>query len=105
MAEPVGIVHVLVPGEPTEDGLPELRGEGVSAIAARPGLGESLTSEFGQAEGIVQFPEGEQPSIGGDSGPAKFQPQAAVESESKIGLWRFTRWVFHPRTSARQLSC
>jgi hypothetical protein len=98
--QPVSIVHVLVSGEPTEDGLPDLRRQGMATVAAGPGVGESLPGTFRQAEGIVEFPEGEQTSVGGDFGAVELQLQAAVEAEPKAGLWRFTRWVFHPRAPA-----
>ena len=104
MAESVGVVHVLIPCEPTEYGLTNLGDQSVSAVAARPGIGESLTGQFGQAEGIIQVAEGEQPGVRGDSGAAEFRLQAAVKSEAKIGFCRFTRWVFYARTPARQLS-
>ena len=81
MRQPVGIVHVLISGKATEDGLPELGGEGVAAIPAGPGVGESLPGKLGQAEGIVEFPKGEQTGVRGDPGAVKFQLQAAVESE------------------------
>ena len=55
--QPVGIVHVLISGEPTEDGLPDLRRQGVAAVPAGPGLGESLCGRLGQAKGIVELPE------------------------------------------------
>ncbi len=42
--QPVGIVHVFVPGEPTEDGLTELSDQSVTAILAGPGVGENLSS-------------------------------------------------------------
>jgi hypothetical protein len=105
MRQPVGIVDVLIPGEATEDGLAELGCEGVAAVAARPGIGENLPGKFGQAESVIEFAEGEQTGVGGDSRAVEFQLQATVKSESKIGFCRFTRWVFHPRTPARQLSC
>ena len=63
-AKPVGIVHVLVPGEPPEDRLAKLSDQRVAAILAGPGVGENLSSEVRQAEGILEVPNGEQPSVG-----------------------------------------
>src|SRR5215207_2141846 len=68
-AKPVGIVHVLVPGEPPEDRLAKLSNQRVAAILAGPGVGETLSGEVRQAEGIIEVPKGEQPSKG--SSPAR----------------------------------
>jgi hypothetical protein len=43
-AKPVGIVHVLVPGEPPKHGLTKLSDQRVAAVLARPGVGENLSS-------------------------------------------------------------
>jgi hypothetical protein len=43
-AKPVGIVHVLVPGEPPKHGLAKLSDQRVAAILAGPGVGENLSS-------------------------------------------------------------
>src|SRR5215217_1625264 len=44
-AQPLGIVHVLVSGQPPEDRLAKLSDERVATILACPGIGKSL---FGQ---------------------------------------------------------
>ena len=63
-AKPVGIVHVLVPGEPPKHGLAKLSDQRVAAILAGPGVGENLSGQVCQAEGIIEVPNGEQPSVG-----------------------------------------
>ena len=105
ICQPVGIVHVLVSGKSSKHGLTDLGGHGVAAVLAAPGVGEHFPSKFGQAEGLIEFAEGEQPGVGGDFGAVELQLEATVESEPKVGLWRFTRRVFHPRAPAQQLSC
>ena len=77
----------------------------MAAVPAGSDVGENLASKLRQAENVIEFPEGEQPGVGGDPGAVELQLQAAVESEPTTGFWRFTRWVFHPRILARQLSC
>lgn len=57
MAEAVGVVHVLVPGKPTEHRLTELGDQGVATVLAGPAVGENLPGHLGQAEGIIQFAE------------------------------------------------
>src|SRR3712207_6911881 len=63
-AEPVGIVDVLVPGKPPKHGLTKLSDQRVAAILAGPGVGENLCGQVRQAEGIIEVPKGEQPSVG-----------------------------------------
>jgi hypothetical protein len=103
--QPVGIVHVLIPGEATKDGLTDLGCQGMAPVPPGSGIGESLPGKFRQAEGIIEFPEGEETGVGRDPGAVELQLQATVEFEPKTGLSRFTRWVFHLRPPARQLSC
>ena len=64
MRQPICVVHVLASGEPREHGLAELGDQPVTAILAGPGVGENLSSEVCQAEGIIKVPNGEQPSVG-----------------------------------------
>ena len=84
-------------GEPSENGLMELRCQGMAAVAAGFGLSESLPGELKQAES-VEFPEREQPGIGGEPGAVQFRLQAAIDSKPKTGFCRFTRWA-SPRIS------
>jgi hypothetical protein len=46
---------------------------------------------------MVEFAVGEQSPIGRDLAAMEFQLEAAVESEPKSRVLRFTRWVFHAR--------
>jgi hypothetical protein len=68
VCQPVSIVDVLVRGQPTEDGLPDLCCQGVAAIPAGPGVGENRPGKASQAESVIKFPKGEQAGIGGDPG-------------------------------------
>jgi hypothetical protein len=92
-------VHVLVAGEAPEHGLAELSNQGVAAVLAGPGVGKDTPGELGQAEGIVQFPKGEQPGIGRDLGAVEFQLEPAIEPELDRGFSRFTRWMSHAGTT------
>ncbi len=47
----------------------------------------------GQADCVVEFAIGEQPSIGGHHGTAKLEHQAAVKIEPNSIRFRFTRRV------------
>jgi hypothetical protein len=81
MAQALGVVHVLVSREATEDGLSEQPGQGVAAILAGAVVGQNLARYRRQADRVVKFAIGKQPSIGGDDRTAKLHPQAAVEIE------------------------
>jgi hypothetical protein len=53
MRQPLGIVHVLVPGQPPEDRLANLGSQRVTAILTSPSVGESLSGQACQAKGII----------------------------------------------------
>ena len=91
MRQPVGIVHVLVSGQPPEHGLAELSDQRVAAILARPGVGEVLSGQVRQAEGIIEVPKGEQPSVGRYARTVGFQLQAMIECDPESGAVTFTR--------------
>jgi hypothetical protein len=101
--QPLGVVHVFVACQAPEHGLAKLSDQRVAAVLARPGIRKDFSGQVCQAKCIIEIPEREQASIGRHSRPMEFQLQAAVKSESKMGLGRFTRWVLHaspPRTTA-----
>lgn len=97
VAEVIGIVHVLVSGQPSEHGLPELGKQGVAAVASRSDIGHRLPGHRGQAESLVESAEGQQPGVGGDARAVELQLQLAVEFNSKVIFRRFTRRISHPR--------
>ena len=61
--QPVGVVHVLVPGETTIDGLAKETDDAVPTVLAGPAVSNNVTGQRGQAEGFVQFTIGEQTSV------------------------------------------
>ena len=62
--QPFGIVHVLITSETAEHRLPEQTDQRMAPVLAGAGISEHLTSQSGQAEFVVEFAVGEQPSIG-----------------------------------------
>ena len=66
MAQPLGVVDVLVSGKPTEHRLPQHTDKSVPAVLAGAGVGEPLAGHRRKAERVVEFAIGKQPSIGGD---------------------------------------
>jgi hypothetical protein len=53
----------------------------VPTILASACVGENITRHHGQADCVVEFAIGQQPSTGGDYGTAKLEHQAAVRME------------------------
>ena len=95
MAEAVGVIDILLSGETAEHRLPELRRQGLVIVLAGPQVGQHLSGYLGQAKGIVQFPEGEQPGIRRDPRTMELQLEAAVESDPQIARFQFTRHKLH----------
>jgi hypothetical protein len=63
-SQPVGVVNVFVTCQAPEHELAKLSDQPVASILAGPGVGENLSREVRQAEGIIEVPNGEQPSVG-----------------------------------------
>jgi len=81
MTEALSVVHVLVSGKPTEDGLPQHADKGMPAILASAVVGQDLARHRRQPERVVKFAIRQQSGIGGHDRTAKLQHQAAVEIE------------------------
>ena len=103
MAEPLGVVDVLVSGQPPEHGLPQHPDERVPAVLARAGVGEPLACHRAQAERVVEFAVGEQTGVRRHDRTAKLERQPAVEIEPQRLAVRFTRRVRHDSQLPNQL--
>jgi hypothetical protein len=53
----------------------------LAAVLAGACVGEEVSSQIAEAEGIVEFAIGQQSSIGSDSRPSELKRQSAVEIE------------------------
>ena len=60
MAEPLGVVDVLVSGKPTEHRLPQHTDKSVPAVFAGASVGEPLAGEIRKAESIVKLAIGQE---------------------------------------------
>jgi len=96
-AQPLGVVHVLVAGEPPEYRLPQQPNQEMAAVLAGACFRQSLATAHGQSEHVVQLAVGQQSAIGGYHGTAELKHQAAVEIEPQRLAFRFTRRVRHRR--------
>ena len=97
VAQPLGVVHILVAGEPPEHRLPQQTDQEMLSVLAGARLRQSLATACGQSEHVVQFAIGQQSAIGGDHRTAKLKHQTAVEIEPQRLALRFTRRVRHGR--------
>jgi hypothetical protein len=55
MAQPLGVVDLLVFGKPTEHRLPQHTDKSVPAVPAGAGIGEPLAGQIRKAECVVEF--------------------------------------------------
>jgi len=95
VAQPLGVVRVLVSSQPTEDRLAQQADKGMPSIPALTRIGEHAPGHGAETEGIVEFAVRQQSGIGGDAGPMELQLQAAVETEPEGAVACFTRRVRH----------
>ena len=93
MAQPFGVVDVLVSGQASKHRLPQHPHKRVPAVLAGTGIRELLTRHRAETERVVEFAVGEQTCIGGHGRTPKLQRQSAVEIEPQGFAFRFTRRV------------
>ncbi len=55
-AEPVGIVHVVVPAKASENGLAKLPDKTVTSVLPTTGVREYFPGNLAQSDRIIQFP-------------------------------------------------
>ena len=97
-AEPVGIVHIVVPAKASENGLAELPDKTVTTVLPTTGVGESVPGNLAQSDRIIQFPVRQQPSVGGDLGTVELKPEPTVKTEPQNPGIPFTHRVSHINT-------
>ena len=61
-AEPIGVVHVVVPAKTSENGLAELPDKTVATVLPTTAVGEYAPGNFAQSDRIIQFPVRQQPA-------------------------------------------
>ena len=82
-AQALSVVEVLVPGEPTEEGLTQERGKAVARVAAGPCVVQHVGGRVGELQGVVEFAVGQESGIAGDVGPVEFDAEPAIELGSE----------------------
>ena len=94
-AEPVGIVHVVVPTKASENGLAELPDKTVTTVLPTTGVRECVPGNLGQSDRIIQFPIRQQPGVGRDLGTVELKPEPTVKVQPQNPIFRFTHRVSH----------
>lgn len=79
VTQALGVVHILVPGEPSEHRLPQQPDESMAAIFAGAYIGEQLPRRRGQAKCVVEFAIGQQSGVRGHDRTGKLEHQASIE--------------------------
>ena len=105
MAQPLGVVHILVSGKSPEHGLPQHADKSMPAVLAGACVGEHIARHRAKAERVVEFAVGEQAGIGGDHRSAKLEHQSAVEIEPEKPRIQFTRRVRHDGLIQISITC
>ena len=98
MAHPLGVIHVLIAGQPSEHGLSQHSHQRMAAIPASARLSENFGRHRGKTERIVEFPICEQSGVGGHHRSAELKQQAAVEIDPERPIVRSTRRERHQET-------
>jgi hypothetical protein len=99
------VVHVLVSGEATENGLTQHSNESMPAILAGARVSEHLARYRAEAERIVAFAVGQQSSIGCNDRASKLERQSTVEIEPENALSRSTRRLRHDSHIRANIRC
>ena len=81
MAQPVGVVHVFISRETTENGLPQHSDKSMPAVLASSSIRERFPAHRTEAECVVEFTICKQPGVGRHDRTAKLERQTAVEIE------------------------
>jgi hypothetical protein len=81
MAQALGVVHILISGEPSKHRLPQQSDQRMAAVLPGPRIGEHVPGHCAETEGVVEFAVGQQPSIGRDARPSELKLPATVETE------------------------
>jgi hypothetical protein len=103
--EPLGVIDVLVAGEPAEHRLTEQSAQLVADVLAAPAIEQLGDCDLGEPDCIVEFAVSEQTAIGGDLAAVEFELDPAVEAGPQRRLFGFIRRVHHKLTLRGTSTC
>jgi hypothetical protein len=80
-AQPLGVVHILIAGQPSEHRLAQQPGQPMATILAGARIRQRIGTRVSQAKRVLQLAVGQQPAIGGNRGTTKLEQQTAIKIE------------------------
>ncbi|HJY88025.1 MAG TPA: hypothetical protein VKE24_14420 [Candidatus Acidoferrales bacterium] len=93
MAQPLGIVNILVPRQTTVHRLSQQVGEGKLRILPTAGVRQKPFDQLSEPEALVKFARQDQAAIRGPAGTLELDLERGVEGEVKGPVLFFTHWV------------
>ena len=97
LGKPLGVIDILVPGEPTEHRLAEQPDQLVARVLTTAAAEQLRDRHVGELKGAIQLAVSEQTAVRGDLGAVKFELDLAVENGPQRQLFGFTRHIPHNR--------
>jgi hypothetical protein len=101
--QPLGVVRILVAGQPAVDGVAEEVRQRKLPIVSGARIREVLLDQGVKGKRFVQLAWEQQPSIGSDCRPLELDAELRVEREANRARFRITDWMMpsaparHPR--------
>ncbi len=91
----VGIIHVVVSAKASENRLTELPYKTVATALPTTGVRQYVPGDLCQSDRIIQFPVGQQPSVGSDLGTMELKLEPTVKIQPQNPCFPFTHRVSH----------
>ena len=95
--ETVGVVDVLVSGQPPEHRLPKQPIKPVDGVLPPAGISQHRRRQIRQPKRVIQLAHHQKAAIGTDLSAAKFQPHPAVKIDPITPIQTRTLWVIHEK--------
>ncbi len=93
LAQPLGIIHILVPRQAAVHRLPQQIGEGKLRILATAPVRQMLLDQPSEPESLVEFAHQDQAAVRSDAGTLEIDLERYVEGELKRLILYLTHWV------------
>jgi hypothetical protein len=97
LAQPLGVIDILVAGQPAVDGLPKQIGQRKLGVLAAARVAQMLFDELSHPQPFVQLPHRNQAPVGGDPRSLEIDLQSRVEGKLKRLILFLTHWVWPSR--------
>ena len=88
MAQQVGIVLVLVPGDEGVEALDDQADEGVNDVAGVASILEAVGDLLAEADEVVELAQDDESGVGGNAATVEVEANLSVAAEGESGLER-----------------